>query len=367
MARPWVALPVVLVVLVAATLVPAVPAAAAPSDLPWRPLLDRAAQAAEELAYAGEVLWITHDDGGPGIERLEVTSSGNGEISVVRGDEYAVRLGTDRSGLAAYERGWFVPLPAADLSKAHKGLSRLEEKYTVGRTGTEYLLDRPCTTLVIRRRSDAELVERLWIDDETNLLLRRETYDGEERLLRLVSYLSLEFDPQGRAAVAAAAASRRREPLMTQREQDVAEVDDDRLDILRAAGWTVPDLLPGNYRPDGSFALAAEDSQPLQVVYSDGLYTLSLFEQRGAPDLASMSPGAQQTTEFGFEAYTWPGAVPKRMLWEVSGTTFLLVGDAPPDDFQAIVQALPHPEPDGVVDRLRRGLSRLWSWVSPWS
>ncbi len=349
------------------TLLTAAPAAA--TEPKWRWLLDRAAQTAEKRAYAGEVLWITYESGAPHVSRYQIQSSGDGAITVADADRYALLLGDDGGGLAEYERGWFAPLPAADLAKAHKGLSRLERKYAVRVTGSERLLDRPCTTLAIHRRSDGALIEKLWVDDDTGLLLRRETLDGHGRLLRLVAYLALDFDPLGPASskTAGQRATRGQRPDMARRPQRVAAVDEQALTVLRAAGWTVPEALPGAYRLDGSFSVAAEGTQPLQAIYSDGLYTVSLFEQRGRPDLASFPPGAQRTDAYGFEAYAWPGAVPQRLVWEASGTTYSLVGDAPPQEFRAIAASLPRPEPDTIVDRIRRGLGRLWSWVSPWS
>lgn len=347
------------------------PAVAAPAKGPreWRWLLDRAAQAAEDRAYVGETMWVTYDEGVPSVSNFQVESSGDGAISVSDKTRYAVRLGTDGSGLADHERGWFVPLPAADLSKAHMGLSRLEEKYAVTVTGTDFLLDRRTISLEIERRADGELAERLWVDDASGLLLRRETYDGGDKLVRQVSYLSLDLDPDRppRDGSTVERASRGQRPSMTRRSQEVAEVDEDALAVLREAGWTVPASLPGGYRPDGSFAVTSEDSQPLQIVYGDGLYTVSLFEQRGRIDLSSLPPGAELVNDLGFPAYEWPGAMPQRLVWEADGTTFSLVGDAPPAEFEQIAAALPRPEPDDLASRLRRGLRRLWSWMSPWA
>ncbi len=352
-----------------ALLAPTVPAAAAEPVHGWRYLLDRAAQAAEERAYIGEALWVAYDDGTPSVSTFSVQSSGHGEIAVTDPGGYAMRLADDGSGLADHERGWFLPLPAADLAKAHKGLTRLEEKYRVAIVGTEELLDRPCTVLEITRRADAQLVERLWIDEASGLLLRRETYDGATRLLRMVAYQKLDLDPSvgPRRAAAAQRPTRGQRPSMVRRSQTVAEVDEQDRAVLREAGWTVPDALPGGYRPDGSFAVSTAGSEPLQVVYGDGLYTVSLFEQRGRPDRSSLPDGAVKVDDLGFEAYTWPGTLPRRFVWEASGTTFSLVGDAPPQELRAMAASLPRPAADGLLERLRRGLGRLWSWVSPWA
>lgn len=351
-------------------LAPVAPAAAQTGDREWRALLDRATQAAEDRAYVGESLWITYEDGEPAVSTFMVQSSGNGEISVADRTRFAVRLGDDGGSLADHERNWFFPLPAADLARAHKGLSRLADKYRVDIVGTERLLDRPCTRLEITRRSDDRLVERLWVDQSSDLLLRRETYAGEDTLLRMVAYLKLDLDPTNRVRGSEEVrATRGQRPMQTRQDQLIAEVDETGRAALRDAGWVIPDRLPGDYAPEGTFAVSTGDTQPLQTVYSDGLYTVSLFEQRGSLNPATLPEGAEVTTDLGFDAYTWPGAVPHRVVWESAGTVWSLVGDAPPDEFAAMAAELPAPEPpqDSFFDRISRGLGRLWSWVSPWS
>ncbi len=208
----------------------------------------------------------------------------------------------------------------------------------------------------------------MWVDDASGLLLRRETYAGEQRLLRMVAYLKLDLDPRSRLrAVDEARPGRGPRPSGTTPDRDASAVDETGRAALREAGWFVPEEMPGEYMLDGSFALTASGTQPLQTVYSDGLYTLSLFEQRGRLDPATLPDGAEVSTEYGFDAYVWPGAVPQRLVWEAAGSTWSLVGDAPPDDFAAIVDHLPEPDSESVLTRIGRGLGRLWSWVSPWS
>jgi len=346
-----------------------VPPATADTDQQWRTLLGRAAHAAENRAYIGESIWVVHDGGEASVSTFLVQSSGSGEISVADRTRYAVRLGDDGSALADHERGWFLPLPAADLSKSSKGLDRIAEKYDVEITGAERLLHRPCTRLELRRRSDGRLAERLWVDDASGLLLRRETYAGEEQLLRMVAYNKLDLDP---AALTRSGQptrpSRGQRTSQVRREQAVTEVDETGRTALREAGWLVPDAMPAQYQWEGAFALSAGDTQPLQTVYSDGLYTVSLFEHHGVGlDLEALPEGAELSDRLGFAAWTWPGAVPQRLVWEAEGTTWSLVGDAPPDELAAMAAQLPHPSSDGVLARILRGLGRLWSWVSPWS
>lgn len=129
----------------------------------------------------------------------------------------------------------------------------------------------------------------------------------------------------------------------------------------------VPEELPGGYEHAGVSALSLADGQgdgqPLQAVYSDGLYAVSTFQQPGRLDWGSLPPEAERVEALGWPAYHWPGAVPARLVWEAADRTFLLVGDAPDDEFHAITRAAASAAL-GVAQRLGRGLRRLWIWLS---
>lgn len=328
-------------------------------------LLERTAEVGRATPHHGQILWVTWTDGESHVEMVDVEQHGSDWTMRTPG-ETTVELSPGGGGLVDHRQGWFVPLPRPQGHVARPA-RHLEEKYSVQVRGTERLLDRPTTRLEVRRRADGLLRERLWVDDETGLLLRRETYAGDE-LLRMAVYVSLDLSRPLEGAVAPAIS----EPVPLQPiDRGVQPVRPRGLDALREAGWVVPESLPGGYVADGGFALSSTASQPLQLVYDDGLYTVSLFTQPGAPDPGSLPDGAVpvewDTLPDGFAAYEWPGAVPQRLVWAAEGKTYSLIGDAPPDEFRAIAAALPHERPMGAMDRMRSGFSRLWSWVSPWS
>jgi hypothetical protein len=342
-----------------ALLVLAAPAPAAAAD--WRELLERAGDSARTRAYAGEALLATWDGDDSHAELVSVRNTRRGGLTVVSPERYTMQLADDGGGLVDHEQGWFVPLPPADVDASEDAVDALAGKYRVQAAGTDELLERPCTLVDVRRAADGLLRERLWIDDASALILRRETYDADERLVRLAVYLSLDLTPPR------AHPDRGRRVPLEARTQGVASVDDRGLAALRDAGWSVPDELPGGYEPSGVYAVSGADSQPLQVVYGDGLYSVSVFQEQGRADWSTLPPGAEPAERYGPDVYEWPGAFPQRLVWESQGTTFSLVGDAPPDEFAAIMDALPAPHRPGIADRFRRGLGRLWSLLSPWS
>ncbi len=328
-------------------------------------LLSRAAAATRSIPFTGEAIWITWVDGQSHVMTSRVRNDPAGELELRPQDGKVVRIGEDRGGLVDSGASWFLSLPTDDAEDPRESFAALEAKYEVLVGSPERIMDRPCARLEIRRREDGSLRERLWIDEGTGLLVRRETYDGGHEPARLAAYLSLDLGPaDGAGQPARPTLTAARSPL---RRQDASEIDATGLEALRGAGWVVPEELPGGYEATGVYAVTSDEAQPLQITYSDGLYTVSLFQQPGTLDWTSLRPGAEPLPDLGFQAYHWPGSVPAVYVWETAGHTYSIVGDAPSGDLHAIAHALPRPRPPSFGQRLGRGLGRLWSWVSPWS
>jgi len=352
-ARPLVA--AVAGLLMLAVLMAVTPPAHAGTPADGAALLKRAIAGARVTPYTGEVLWVVSDGDAEHVRRARVSGQG-GDVTVQGDGTPTLHLSPGGGGLVDSAGVWFVPLPAAD--RAGTGdLARLTEKYRVDIAGRERLLNRPTTVLELRLRDGGDLRERLWVDDRSGLLLRRETLE-EGEVLRMAMFTGLDLGNEE------APTSTGPLPLVTL-QQGVERIEARGRDALRSAGWTVPDTLPGGYRRDGVYAIDAPEGQPLQLVFTDGLYTVSVFQQRGRLDEASLSEGAERVDIGRGEMWSWPGAVPSRRVWQAGQTTFTLVGDAPPAELDAITAALPAPAGPGVPERVRTGLSRLWSWVTP--
>lgn len=328
----------------------------------WRPVLLRAAEAAQQRRFSGEALTIVWSGELEQVSMARVRRDRDA-LTVSSADRFTMRMGDRGGDMVDHRQGWLAPLPGVEVGGPAEAVRALEHKYEIALAGEDRLLDRPSTRLEIRRRADGSLRERLWVDDDSGLVLRRESYEGADQRLRLMTYLSLDLRPTVVARAPSRAARDETSPSLEQRTQQVSDVDGASLSALRRAGWTVPAELPGSYAPVGVYAVDGADGQPLQVVYGDGLYTMSLFQQRGRPDWSSLPDGAQPAEDVDWPAYEWPGAVPRRLVWEASGTTFSLVGDAPPEEFMAMAETLPRPQTPSLLRRLRRGLTRLFAWM----
>ena len=103
----------------------------------------------------------------------------------------------------------------------------------------------------------------------------------------------------------------------------------------------------------------------VHLAYSDGLATVSVFEQRGRLDDAGLD-GFRQVRLGGGTVHVRDG-VPAQLVWMSDDTVFTVVTDAPDETVAAVVAALPMPEPadTGLMARLGRGFSRAAAWFAP--
>ena len=203
-----------------------------------------------------------------------------------------------------------------------------------------------------RRPSDGTVAGRFWVDTRSGLLLRREVLDAHGALMRRSDLVDVRYG-EGLAALTStlSATSPRSERL-----------DDAELAQFEDQGWPVVRALPGNL--DLYDARWLTDGV-LQLAYSDGLSTLSLFVQRGA--MPNNQAGVVRRVGGG-TVWQSPGE-PERVVWSAQGMTWTLVSDVAPAVMDDVLTALPHtPDQvaqDGLAPRVWRGMSRVGAWLNP--
>jgi hypothetical protein len=97
----------------------------------------------------------------------------------------------------------------------------------------------------------------------------------------------------------------------------------------------------------------------VQLVYSDGLYDLSLFEQQGGLDSADLPDAKRPTRLAGHQAwaFSWPGG--EGIVWTAGRTVYTLVGDVPPDELTTVAASVPVHRSTSVAHRLRQACRSL--------
>src|SRR5262249_26495759 len=152
------------------------------------------------------------------------------------------------------------------------------------------------TTEVDARRSGRPTVQRMFVDTQTGLLLGRRVFDENGRPLRSLEFTSITIGP---------AAGTVDHPRVRAKEApELREIP---------AGCRAPETAGGGYTLVAKARLAGGG---VQLTYSDGLFTASIYEQRGELDWDGLAPGAEDTAIAGHDARRWTEAGVDVIVWE---------------------------------------------------
>jgi len=330
-------------------------AAAEPAPVPTAPvsdghalqLLSRTAQAARTTAYESVEFVSRWSPAGTTSLLVDVAHRpGEGTIMRVRGTSTA-------PGGEVFQASENTDLPA-DLSGAGGGpVGLLARNYSVVAVGLGSVAGRTAQIVETRRR-DGSVAARFWLDSHTALILRREVFDSRGATLRASAFIEVSL--RSPAFVG------HLPPMLPNPWR--TRVSATGLAELRAAGWRCLDGLPAELTLYDVRRADDEGGPVLHASYSDGLSTVSLFEQKGRLDARSLTdyrPERRGDTT----VYVRDG-VQRSVVWSADGTVYTVVADAPEDTVEAVIAALPHEHVrTGVVARLERGLGRVASWMNP--
>jgi sigma-E factor negative regulatory protein RseB len=238
-------------------------------------------------------------------------------------------------------------------------LPLLGRNYDAVVAGTGRVAGRDARVVEALRR-DGSVAARFWLDRRTGLLLRRQVLDERGRTVRASAYVDVTVGEDDVALT-------HLPPVLP--EPWTREVDDDTLVRMRRDGWSCPHGLPERLtlydaRTQPPDASGQDGSGPvLHLSYSDGLSTVSLFQQRGHLDAP---PAGFEPVAVGEATVYVREGVPRRVVWSAQGRVYTVFAEAPWRQVEAVVAALPHEEEDdGALDRVGRGLGRVVSWLNP--
>jgi hypothetical protein len=310
--------------------------------------LARAERASGEVPHRGTLVVVSFGETGPRLAEVGVRR-GDGTIQLV--DATGRELG--RTADQAFLRGSDRLLRVGGVERLPATLGLLDRKY-LGELGAPTPLDTgPAVPVTLVERASGVVREVVYLDVETALVVRRETYDRAGEPVRLAAYTELHIE---RPDVAI--------PASDGRELIELEVVAAAADELRAAGFLLPETLAAGYELLDVWASTGDgEVVTAHAVYGDGLYTLSVFQQPGRMARAAVDGAARLRTADGGAVWRWPGSEPRRLVWTGGGTTFTALTDAPTDEVLEVLSGLPADPPPSILDRLRRGLERMGDLV----
>jgi hypothetical protein len=294
--------------------------------------LEEARRASEREAFTGEVSVRWVDDRGVHHQELEVRAGGG--VMVVRGPNQVMAREGERFVRRAGE-GWRLLWPdgLAPLAPPPSG-----DKYGVTVRRGPVIAER--ATIVVELRRADEVRERLYLDQGTRLLVRREQLDHDQRVRRSISFERL-------SATAATV------------PEHVADPGGSR------PAWAAAGRLPASYRAPESLSAgyrrigAYHRPGLLHVMYSDGVYGLSVFEQPGRLDRASLPARGRRVRVGRVEGRFWTWAGGDILLWSTGGTVYTAIGDGPLDEIVSAAGSIPAPRPASTLEKVRRACRGL--------
>ena len=284
---------------------------------------DRAAERYEYRGTAG-VTWTASG----GLHHTQVlVSDESGAIEIVAPDGGTV---IDAGGRAYLRNafGW----TGVVAEPALRSIPDPAHHWTLA-TGPPRRVAGRAATVVVASRADGSPALRLSVDDQTGLVLAREVLDPRGRVERSVRFVRIDIGPSATVAVTAPPGVRNQSAVA------ISSIPD---------GYHTPRM------PDGYELVArSRHDNGVMFFYSDGLFSASVFEQRGELDRSALAADGSDLQKGRTAVHVSPEPSGDAAVWDRDGIVYTAVTDAPHDAFSTMLDSLAADDrsaPQSIVD-----------------
>jgi hypothetical protein len=266
-------------------------------------LVQRARDAADHYDFSGTALVSWASASGPRRERVQVRDA-DGAVEIVAADGAAV-VDDGRRTYLRERLGWTGAL----IEPAAGPLPDPNRHWDLATASPATVAGRPAT-VVVASRAGGTPAQRLYVDDATGLVLGREVIGPDGHVQRSVRFLTVDVG----ASVTTVTAPK-----------GVPSGTAERL-------TSVPDGYHAPRSVDG-YQLITRSRHPDGVLlfYSDGLFTTSIFEQKGELDWDALPSGGSDTRVADTRSRQYREPSGDVLVWERQGIVYTCVSDAPSD------------------------------------
>lgn len=343
----WVSRPALVVAAIAALtgvapIADAAHGAAADQADPAEQLLIGARHAAAAHDFTGvlEVSWS--DAGGSRSDEVSVRST-NGVLAL--GDQGEVVVDGSSRFLHASE-GWL----AVWRSVTQPDVPSPSPKWELTLHAGPVIAGRSTQQVDAADRGQHRVRERLYFDESTGLLLRRELLDRRGDIVRAVGFVSIGETPGAFFGVVPADAPRTPARAAARQPQSIESVSSP----LRAPGTAGDGFrLTGRYR---------DAAGTVQLFYSDGLFGVSVFEQQGELEWSGLPAGGEARTVAGHDGRRYRTPAGAVTIWESDEVVYTAVADAPDDQVDALLADLAPAGAPSTLERVTSFVLGPFSW-----
>lgn len=300
--------------------------------------ISRARSAALNNEFGGELEVVWSGPDGRHRDRIAVKSAAGvltlGDQVVVEG---SARYARDAEGWAMLWGERLVPISPPP-----------SEKWELTVKGGGLIAGRATREVSVVDPDSGRVRERRSFDAITGILLRREQYDLDGRRVRYASFVRITLSPSpvpGDAPTVPAHSDshvpkilkRAREPYTTP------------IPVVVGNGFS----FGGAYRKGGG---------TVQLFYSDGLFSASIFEQKGTLDRDALPGGGTDLEIAGTLVRRYEVPSGTVLMWDRDGLVYTTVSDAPFDEIETIVKSFGVDDEPGLTERVSDFLLGPFGW-----
>jgi len=298
--------------------------------------ISRSRDAALSTDFAGslEVSWT----GPNGVERRQLDVRSEGGVVSIGGTSGIVVQGPAR--FARLDEGWatmWSESPSRPVQSA-------STKWKLSVRGGPAIAGRATREVEAEDPETGRVLERRYFDAVTGILLRREQFDESGGRMRSAGFTRITLPPDQPAGSAPKVPNRTslEEPETLQRVPP---------------GYDVPLGVGDGFTLNGAYR---DEDGTVQLFYSDGLFSASVFQQPGTLNRDDLEPGGVDRVVAGRRVQQYEEPIGTVLVWEGDGVVYTSVSDAPIEELSQIVGSFDD-EP-GALHRMMDFLVGPFTW-----
>jgi outer membrane lipoprotein-sorting protein len=218
---------------------------------------------------------------------------------------------------------WYASAPAV-VQPVH--VETVLHNYSVEIGPSASIAGRGVHILTLVSRYTGSVAQRIWVDDATKLILRREKYSVDGAMTTQTSFDSIRVGATFPPALFALQVPK---GMTLVRGDDYAKPTQDTASLLKLAkfSFAMPRYLPEGFELLSGSVTEREGVQTIELVYGDGLRTFSLFENatNRLPDFDEATP---KPVQVGSNSAEWADVEGQTLVsWNDGGLNLTIVGD----------------------------------------